>query len=47
MQTLHLPESQRIAPDESPRGPFAGDIMDLFVAMMVVVPVAWILKSLL
>jgi len=47
MQTVHLHEANRVAPDESARGPFASDLSDLFVAILVVLPVAWLLKLLI
>ncbi|CAN5827203.1 hypothetical protein BH11PSE3_BH11PSE3_18260 [soil metagenome] len=47
MQTVHLHETARVAPDESPRGAFVSDLSDLFVAILVVLPVAWLLKALI
>ena len=44
MQTVHLHETTRVAPDETPRGAFVSDLSDLFVAILVILPVAWLLK---
>ena len=45
MPTLSAPDAQKIAP-ESPRGPLDLELMDLYAAIFIVVPVALFLKSL-
>ena len=46
MRTVHLPEATRAVPGEPTRGPFEGELMDLYVAILIVVPLALFLKSL-
>lgn len=46
MRTMNLPEPPRAAPEQSSRGPFEGDMLDLYVAILIVVPLALFLKSL-
>lgn len=36
----------QIAPEPASRGPFDGDLLDLYVAIAIVVPLALLLKSL-
>ena len=45
MRTMHLPKATRKVHDE-PRGPFEGDLLDLYVAILIVVPLSLFLKSL-
>jgi hypothetical protein len=46
MRTMNLPEPPRAAPEQAPRGPLEGELMDLYVAILIVVPLAMFLKSL-
>ena len=46
MRTVHLPKATRAVPGEPTRGPFEGELMDLYVAILIVVPLALFLKSL-
>jgi len=45
MRTMPLPKATRRVHDE-PRGPFEGDLLDLYVAILIVVPLSLFLKSL-
>jgi hypothetical protein len=45
MQTMGLPKESRPAP-ETARGPLDFELLDLYVAIFIVVPVALFLKSL-
>lgn len=36
----------QVAPEPPSRGPFDGDLLDLYVAIVIVVPLALLLKSL-
>jgi hypothetical protein len=47
MRTIHLPKATRVVPGDPTRGLFEGELMDLYVAILIVVPLAWFLKSLL
>lgn len=47
MRTIHLPKATPVVPGDPTRGPFEGELMDLYVAILIVVPLAWFLKSLL
>jgi hypothetical protein len=47
MDTKHTPEAPSIVTqDDSDHSPLAGELMDLYVAMIIVIPIAFILKSL-
>jgi hypothetical protein len=46
MNIKQVPEASRALPDRSDHGPLAGELMDLYVAMIIVIPVAFFLKSL-
>lgn len=46
MRTMNLPEPPRAAPEQAQRGPLEGELMDLYVAILIVVPLALFLKSL-
>ena len=46
MRIVGLSKSVRAAPEPSPRGLFEGELMDLYVAILIVVPLALFLKSL-
>ncbi len=46
MRTVHLPKATRAVPGEPTRGPFEGELVDLYVAILIVVPLALLLKSL-
>lgn len=46
MQTIDLPKAPNVMPKERTHGPFDFELMDLYVAMFIVVPVALFLKSL-
>jgi len=45
MRTIDLTKPS--APEQSPRGLFEGELMDLYVAIVIVVPLAMLMKSLL
>ena len=45
MQTARLPEASPV-PQRPTRGPFEGELMDLYVAILIVLPLALFLKSL-
>ena len=45
MPTIGLPNADRPAP-ESPRGPLDFELLDLYAAIFIVVPMALFLKSL-
>lgn len=42
MNSKRMPQTS----DHSDRGPLAGELLDLYVAMMIVVPLTFFLKSL-
>jgi hypothetical protein len=46
MQPAHLPKASPVVPERPTRGPFEGELMDLYVAILIVVPLALFLKSL-
>ena len=46
MQTLHLSKTTTAAPEETSKGPLHGELADLYVAILIVVPLALFLKSL-
>lgn len=45
MKSKQAPEASRMAVDRTDH-PLAGELMDLYVAMIIVIPVAFFLKSL-
>ncbi|MGQ3301042.1 hypothetical protein [Reyranella sp.] len=46
MDTKHVPETPSIVTqDQSDHSPLAGELMDLYVAMIIVIPIAFFLKS--
>ena len=46
MRIVELSKSDRATPEPSARGLFDGELMDLYVAILIVVPLALFLKSL-
>ncbi len=46
MKPKRAPEASRMMIDRTDHGPLAGELMDLYVAMIIVIPVAFFLKSL-
>jgi hypothetical protein len=46
MRIVDLAKSDRATPEPSARGLFEGELMDLYVAILIVVPLALFLKSL-
>jgi len=47
MKSKQVPETSNIVMrDHSDHGPLAGELMDLYVAMIIVIPIAFVLKSL-
>ncbi len=47
MESKHVSENSNIVmQDHSDHGPLAGELMDLYVAMVIVIPIAFVLKSL-
>ena len=46
MRTIDFPNPPEVAPEPAPRGPFDGELLDLYVAIAIVVPFALLLKSL-
>jgi hypothetical protein len=46
MQTAHLPKASPAVPQRPSPGPFEGELMDLYAAILIVVPIALFLKSL-
>lgn len=46
MRTMNFPKTPRVAPEQSSRALFEGELMDLYVAILIVVPLALFLKSL-
>ena len=46
MRIVDLSKSARAAPEPSARSLFEGELMDLYVAILIVVPLALFLKSL-
>ena len=46
MQTVHLSKATNTVPDETAKGPLHGELLDLYVAILIVVPLALFLKSL-
>ncbi|MFN4016519.1 MAG: hypothetical protein ACK4JB_14355 [Reyranella sp.] len=46
MKSKQASETSNISPNHSDQGPLAGELMDLYVAMLIVIPIAFVLKSL-
>ena len=46
MKSKQVPETSSMTLDHSDHGPLAGELMDLYVAMLIVIPIAFVLKSL-
>jgi hypothetical protein len=46
MQTIHLSKAPNTAPEETVKGPLHGELLDLYAAILIVVPLALFLKSL-
>jgi hypothetical protein len=46
MRPVDLRNPSRAAPEPTPRGLFEGELMDLYAAILIVVPLALFLKSL-
>jgi hypothetical protein len=46
MQTFGLPKSTKVTPEDPAHGPLDFELLDLYVAIFIVVPVALFLKSL-
>jgi hypothetical protein len=46
MRTVEAPKPTEAAPEPTSRGLFEGELMDLYVAILIVVPLALFLKSL-
>lgn len=46
MKSKQVPEaSNRVTQDQVDHSPFAGELMDLYAAMLIVIPFAFLLKS--
>ncbi len=46
MKSKQLPEtSNMVTQDQADHSPLAGELMDLYAAMLIVIPVAFLLKS--
>ena len=46
MKSKEAFRTTNMAQDHSDHGPLAGELMDLYVAMLIVIPIAFVLKSL-
>ena len=46
MRTVDLPKASSGVPEPTSRGLFEGELVDLYVAILIVVPLALFLKSL-
>lgn len=46
MQTIHLSKTTHALPDQSPKDPLHGELLDLYMAILIVIPVALFVKSL-
>lgn len=46
MKSKQASETSNMAQDHSDHGPLAGELMDLYAAMLIVIPIALVLKSL-
>ncbi len=45
-QVPDLTQASNMSSDEASRSPLAGELLDLYVAMIIVIPLAFLLKSL-
>ncbi|WP_296343861.1 hypothetical protein [Reyranella sp.] len=45
-QVPDLTQASNMSSDEASRSPLAGELLDLYVAMTIVIPLAFLLKSL-
>ena len=46
MKSKQTSETSNLTQDHSAHSPLAGELMDLYVAMLIVIPIAFVLKSL-
>jgi len=46
MKTKQVSETSNMTQDQSSQSPLAGELLDLYVAMLIVIPIAFVLKSL-
>jgi hypothetical protein len=46
MKSKQASETSNMTQDHSDHGPLAGELMDLYAAMLIVIPIALVLKSL-
>jgi len=46
MKSKQASETSNVTQDHSDQSPLAGELMDLYVAMLIVIPIAFVLKSL-
>jgi hypothetical protein len=46
MKSRHASEAPNTIPDEARRSPLAGELIDLYIAILIVIPLALFLKSL-
>jgi hypothetical protein len=46
MKSKQVYEAPHTTQDNSQHSPLAGELMDLYVAMLIVIPIAFVLKSL-
>ncbi len=46
MKSQQAPETSNMTQDHSDHSPLAGELLDLYVAMLIVIPIAFVFKSL-
>ncbi len=46
MRTIRLSKTKDVMPDEGAKGPLHGELLDLYVGILIVIPLALLLKSL-
>lgn len=46
MKSRQVPETSNTTQGHSDHGPLVGELMDVYVAMLIVIPIALVLKSL-
>jgi hypothetical protein len=46
MKSKQASDTSNMTQDRSDQSPLAGELMDLYVAMVIVIPIAFVLKSL-
>jgi hypothetical protein len=46
MKSKEASKTSNMTQDQSDHSPLAGELMDLYVAMLIVIPIAFVLKSL-